>query len=127
MSPDSNEFHVLPGSTTLIRMLNTEPVQSRITFSSPDPKEKVLFQLFLTRPNSQKLFIDGVADTTRNDLPLYAGVVASNIPLPNVTDPHGTAVFRPDLRSIFFVAQVPLPFTRTTSSYPPFFKPFRAW
>ena len=42
-------------------------------------------QVFLTKPNSQKFFIDGKAITTRNDLPLYAGVPASNIPLPNIT------------------------------------------
>ena len=41
--------------------------------------------MFLTKPNSQKFFIDGKAITTRNDLPLYAGVPASNIPLPNIT------------------------------------------
>ena len=96
--------------------------------------------MFLTKPNSQKFFIDGKEVTTRNDLPLYAGVPASNIPTPNITgintplilfslpfelpvthplsrvpthapshppptDPHGTAVFRPDLRQFFFVAQ----------------------
>ena len=45
MSPDSNQFHVFPGSETLVTMANTEPVQSRITFSSPAPTEQVLFQV----------------------------------------------------------------------------------
>ena len=43
MYPDSNQFTVLPGTTTLITPKAVEPAQSRITFSSPNPAEKVLF------------------------------------------------------------------------------------
>ena len=43
--PDSNHFTVLPGTTVLVTPRAAEPVQSRITFSSPNPAEKVLFQV----------------------------------------------------------------------------------
>ena len=75
MTPDTNNFHVLPGSHTLIHPRATEPVQSRIFFNSPNVADKVLMQYFVTKPNSQSFFIDGKAVKTRNELNAYAVIL----------------------------------------------------
>jgi hypothetical protein len=72
MSPDGNHFHVLPGSQVLIHPRATEPVQSRIYFNSPDSADKVLLQYFITKPNSQSFFIDGLPVKTRNEQTAFA-------------------------------------------------------
>jgi hypothetical protein len=72
MGPDANHFHVLPGSLTLIHPRATEPVQSRIYYNSPDVADKVLLQYFITKPNSQSFFIDGLPVKTRNEKAAFA-------------------------------------------------------
>ena len=54
MFQDSNQFTILPGTTVLITPHASEPVQSRITFSSPNPAEKVLFVVIAMKHEPNK-------------------------------------------------------------------------
>lgn len=80
----------------------TEPVQGRFLFSSHKKEDKFLISYFVTRPNSQAFFIDGQAYPTLNDR--FPDTPAAQLPMPNISSPVGTALYRLDLKTFFFVA-----------------------
>jgi hypothetical protein len=97
----SIHFLLLAGSTTMLQMRSTEGVHNRIFFNSADPNEKVLIQMFLTRPNSQSVFVNGVQVQSKTELQPDAD--PKTLSLPSLADPVGTSLFRADQKTIYLV------------------------
>jgi hypothetical protein len=98
---DMIQFLLLAGSTTRLQMRSTEGVQNRIFFNSADPNEKLLIHLFLTRPNSHSVFVNGVEVKSKTDLQPDAD--PKMLSLPSLSDPVGTSLFRADQKTIYLV------------------------
>jgi hypothetical protein len=100
LQPNIN-FIVRPGTATRIQMRSTEPVQTRLFLNSPNPSEKVIVHLFLTRPNSQAVFVDGVRVPSISDA--NPEIPAVSLALPTLSDPIGTSLYRSDLKILYVV------------------------
>ncbi len=98
---DTIQFLLLASSTTMLQLRSTEGVQNRIFFNSADQNEKVLIQMFLTRPNSHSVFVNGVQVQSKTELQPDAD--PKTISLPSLADPVGTSLFRADQKTIYLV------------------------
>jgi hypothetical protein len=85
-------FVVRPGTTVDIAFPSTEPGQTRIHFLSPDPTEKVVLRMFIQRPNSLDIFLDGTKVPQKNLQ--FAG------DRPTLADPAGSNLFDPQARTL---------------------------
>lgn len=76
-------FAVRPNKLTRIMWPATEPGQTRLHFLSPDPTEKLLVKMFIQRPNTLDIFVDGnkinPKDTTANGDPILTESIGTNI------------------------------------------------
>ena len=98
------QFAVLPGAQPhRLYLPSTEPAQTRLVLISSDPAEKLVVRMFLTRPNSQNLFLDGALVESKGAAAQAAGMPAASVAAPALADAVGTNLFDPQARHITIV------------------------
>jgi hypothetical protein len=78
-------FAVIANTTTGLLLPSTEPGQTRIHFLSPDPNDKLVVKMFIQRPNSLDVFVDGSKVVPKS--------VTSLAEYPGLRDPPGSNLF----------------------------------
>lgn len=85
------------GSTTQLFWPATNPAQFKFAVNMPDPAEGAVVRFFIQRAYTWSVYVNGVA------LTMKSAANASDLPLP--TDPAGTYVFNPQLRTLWFTVR----------------------
>jgi hypothetical protein len=77
----------------------TEPGQIRYRLYSRDPNDAGVISLFIARPYSWSLFVNG------REVPMTEAANSTHFPVPRPSDPIGTWLFSPQRRHIWFTVR----------------------
>lgn len=87
-------FLVIPGQVTVLALASTQPAQSRFHLFTGDASEAAIFRVFTQRPNSNNVYVAGVAAPAK--------AAATALDFPTLADARGTALFDPQSKYITF-------------------------
>jgi hypothetical protein len=91
--------NVAVGMQTNMMWGATEPAQLRYRFFSTTPSDAAVISMFISRPYSWSLFVDG------REVPMLEAANSTHFPMPQVGDPAGTWVYRSSEKQLWFTVR----------------------